>query len=120
MRRIKTDSRYLLVRGWVDRDILRNPRYSIALFGPIYAGTATFLGLSLFGSFGRIAFCVLFLPLIVAWVFFAAWRATRLLRADIIKSDRDYDRRGKYLLPPEYAATESPLAASRRRRRTRR
>ncbi|MGH7027923.1 hypothetical protein [Brevundimonas sp.] len=43
-----------------------------------------------------------------------------MMRAGDIKSARDYDRRAKFDLPPEYAASESLLAHQRRERRTKR
>lgn len=54
----------------------------------------------------------------VLWFGFVAWRGLRLLRATAGRGDREYDRQGKYDLPPEYKATESATSAARRRRRT--
>ncbi|MFC5372317.1 hypothetical protein ACFPIF_07140 [Brevundimonas faecalis] len=51
---------------------------------------------------------------------FIGWRAWRLIRASNIKNARDYDRRAKFDLPLEYAASESLLAHQRRQRRTNR
>ena len=56
------------------------------------------------------------LALWALWVIFLIWRAARLIRAGDYKSARDYDRRGKFLLPPEYAASESYLSHRRRSR----
>lgn len=46
------------------------------------------------------------------WVGFVLWRVWRFLRAEAMKSDRIYDRSGKYQLPPEYAQTESATKAA--------
>lgn len=51
---------------------------------------------------------------------FIGWRIWRLIRASNIKDARDYDRRAKFGLPLEYAASESLLAHQRRKRRTNR
>jgi hypothetical protein len=63
---------------------------------------------------------LLALALASTWCVFVAWRASRMIRAGEIKSARDYDRRAKFDLPPEYAASESLLAHQRRERRTKR
>lgn len=52
----------------------------------------------------------------VGWMAFVGWRGLRMAKAGMLKSSRDYDRRGKHLLP-EYAASESALAARLRKRR---
>jgi len=62
-------------------------------------------------------FWLLPIPLALAWTAFVIWRAGRLTRAASILSARDYDRSGKFLLPPEYANSESSFAAARRARR---
>lgn len=53
----------------------------------------------------------------LAWFGFVGWRASRLLRAAAVKGDRQFDRKTKFTLPPEYAASESVTAARRRARR---
>ncbi|NBW07321.1 MAG: hypothetical protein EBR82_04785 [Caulobacteraceae bacterium] len=50
----------------------------------------------------------------VIWTGFVLWRAGRMMQAASIKGDRQYDQHGKYLLPPEYARSESATAARRR------
>lgn len=55
-------------------------------------------------------------PLSVAWAAFVGWRAWRLLKASRIRADREYDRKGKFNLPPEYRSTESVTKARRRSR----
>lgn len=51
------------------------------------------------------------------WFAFVGWRAWRLVLAGAARDDRDYDRTGKYQLPPEYAATQSATRTARRRRK---
>ena len=51
------------------------------------------------------------------WFFFVAWRVVRLTRARSAKMDREYDRKHKFDLPPEYAGTESATKARFRRRK---
>ncbi|WP_313472524.1 hypothetical protein [Brevundimonas sp.] len=58
--------------------------------------------------------------LAATWCLFVTWRASRMIRAGEIKSARDYDRRAKFDLPPEYAASESLLAHQRRKRKAQR
>ena len=50
----------------------------------------------------------------VIWFAFVATRAWRLFRVSAERSDRLYDRSGKYALPPEYAETESATSARRK------
>ncbi|WP_327445859.1 hypothetical protein [Brevundimonas sp.] len=67
----------------------------------------------------RITTPAVFLPamgLSAAWLGFCSWRAMRLFRVVGIKSARDYDRVGKYRLPPEYARSDSYLAHQKRGR----
>jgi len=54
------------------------------------------------------------------WIGFVSWRGWRLMQTNSIKSARDYDRRAKFKLPPEYAASESLLAHRQRKRRSKR
>ena len=55
----------------------------------------------------------------LSWLGFVAWRLFRITKAESISADRQYDRHGKFELPPEYSATESATSASRRKRRKR-
>lgn len=55
-------------------------------------------------------------PLSAAWISFVAWRIWRMLKAEGVKSDRKFDRTGKFALPPEYWASESITSARQRRR----
>lgn len=52
----------------------------------------------------------------LAWVAFVAWRGWRLFRAGALRSDRAFDQRGKFKLPPEYWTSESASRARRRKR----
>ncbi len=52
----------------------------------------------------------------VAWFAFVGWRGWRLFRQSALRGDRRYDRSGKYLLPPEYADTESATRARGRKK----
>jgi hypothetical protein len=53
--------------------------------------------------------------LTAVWLLFVVWRGWRLLRASILKSDRAYDRKGRFMLPPEYKRTISATGAKRQR-----
>lgn len=53
----------------------------------------------------------------VIWFGFVGWRALLLFKAFSAKGDRLYDRSGKYVLPTEYAQTESAAKARSRRRK---
>ena len=111
---------YLRVRRWLDQELTRDARYSIAVWGP-----TSVVGFALVGAFtaGPLEpvvvplFWILVMPPWTGWMAFVAWRASRLTRAAVIKGDREYDQHGKYLLPPEYARLESVAAANRRERR---
>ena len=65
---------------------------------------------------GRPASSTIAASISAVWLGFVAWRAIRLIRAGNIKSDRFYDVKGKFDLPPEYAATASILAHQKRGR----
>ncbi|MGA0546432.1 hypothetical protein ACO2Q1_14260 [Brevundimonas sp. VNH65] len=114
-----TNRTYLKVRKWVDDDLTEVRGRAISLFAPVYAGIGALVAAGLLGPVGIGVFWLLALPALIACEVFVLWRAVRLSRAFTILGDRDYDRRGKYLLPPEYANTESPLAAKRRKLRSR-
>ena len=60
------------------------------LFADSWLSRAFWLLVSLFGA---------------AWTGFVLWRASRIMKAATIRGDRQFDQRGKYLLPPEYAAS---------------
>lgn len=53
-----------------------------------------------------------------AWLGFVGWRGWRLLRASGARSDRDFDQRGKFRLPPEHQDSESVTKAQRRDKRS--
>ena len=51
----------------------------------------------------------------VGWMVFVGWRGVRVAKAATIKGDRDYDQKTKFMLPPEYADSESLRATNRRK-----
>ncbi|SFS77142.1 hypothetical protein [Brevundimonas viscosa] len=109
---------YRRVRRWVDHDLAHHWR-PISLFGPLVLAALAMMPL----RFGTDAFFPVLgtvLTLFCAWNAFVLWRVARIIRAVSIKGDREFDRYGKYLLPSEYAASESYLAHQRRRHRLRR
>jgi hypothetical protein len=55
----------------------------------------------------------------VIWLGFVGWRALLLFKAFSAKGDRLYDRSTKYVLPAEYAETESATKAQTRHRKGR-
>lgn len=111
---------YLKVRRWVDQDLLAYPRRPISLMGPLFVAPLAFAAASFFGMLTVVVFYTLVAPGLALWTTFVLWRAGRIMRAAAIRGDRQFDQRGKYLLPPEYAASESATAAGRRRRNSRR
>jgi uncharacterized membrane protein len=106
---------YRKVRRWVDRELDTVARgFMIPLFAAAGVGIVAARELSGWAEWiavGAVAASA------AAWIGFVAWRAWRLMRASGLRGDRDYDRRIKHDLPPEYADTESATAARRRRRR---
>ncbi|MFK0298290.1 hypothetical protein ACIQTU_03630 [Brevundimonas sp. NPDC090276] len=118
---------YLKIRRWVDVR-LSDPAVHVQL-GPLLVRRAHLPVLIAVAAFAPlIALHLLIGPLPApAWLIgcvwavasaaFMGWRGWRLIRASSIKSARDYDRRAKFDLPPEYAASESLLAHQRRERR---
>ncbi len=107
---------YLKVRRWVDRDIADYPRNSIALQGVLIAMLALAMGAYAAGSLAIAAFWLLAFPPGAIWTAFVLWRVVRITRAATIRGDRGYDQKTRYILPPEYADSESVWAASRRKR----
>jgi hypothetical protein len=53
------------------------------------------------------------------WGLLVHWRGWLAFRRSARESDRQYDRNGKFDLPPEYHSTESATAAAERNRRKR-
>lgn len=53
--------------------------------------------------------------LTVSWSAFVGWRAWRLILVFAERSDSQYDREGKFALPPEYADSDSATETKRRR-----
>jgi hypothetical protein len=125
MAQAKRGETYGRLKRWVDKDLAAGwpVRRPLALYGPFCA--AGFVGIGAYnaGSFAGFAvalFWWVIVPLWAIWTAFVLWRASRLMRAVTLRSDRLYDRGGKYLLPPEYAATESLTAIHRRARQIKR
>lgn len=46
----------------------------------------------------------------------ALWRGYRLLKASVVKGDRQFDQNGKFMLPAEYRDTENATKARRHKR----
>jgi hypothetical protein len=57
----------------------------------------------------------------IAWTVFVIGymfvALVRTMRASAVRSDLRYDRKGKFLLPPEYKNTQSATGAKRRKKR---
>ena len=119
MSRFEKDSAYLVVRRWVDHDIAHHHRAPSVSLSSILTISLAFALVRADGWVSRMAWLG---PLLLssAWTGFVLWRAWRVTRAMTIKGDRQYDRKTKFKLPPDYSGSESVLAASRRRRRSRR
>jgi len=102
----------------VDADLVKSSR-PISTFVPFFA----LIVLAMVGrgwSFATLA--IVWIPtaaIVLPWFAFVGWRSTRLMRAALWRGDHNYDREGKYRLPPEYADTESATFARKRRWRQR-
>ncbi|WAC60705.1 hypothetical protein [Brevundimonas sp. SL130] len=112
---------YFKMRHWVDAQLSSESRHVrerpfivslIILFIPALLGWAPFVP-----RWAVSSSLVVAAAFWVSWIAFVGWRAARLIRASNYKSARDYDRRGKFLLPPEYAASESYMSHKRRSRK---
>lgn len=119
MSRFDKDSAYLVVRRWVDHDIAHHHRAPSVSLSGILTISLAFALVRADGWVSRMAWLGPLL-LSLAWTGFVLWRAWRVTRAVTIKGDRQYDRKTKFKLPPDYSGSESVLAASRRRRQSRR
>lgn len=118
-RRWKNET-YLKLRRWVDRDVSAYPHHSIAFQGALIAMGILLFGAHVLGGVTILGFWLVVFPTWAMWTVFVLWRVVRISRAAMIKGDRGYDQKTRYILPPEYADSESVLTASRRGRRRRR
>ncbi len=99
----------------VDWDIAQPKPGRLALL----IGIAPWIALSLLNGQSEKASISAFYSAIifdVFWFGFTGWRGWLIFRRTAIREDRRYDRIGKYLLPPEYANTESATKARERAR----
>ena len=109
-----------LIRRFVDWDLRRKPVSSAGNLTLLVGMTPWLLGLFARSVTGSPNFSVVVVAAIafdVIWFGFVCWRALLLFKAFAAKGDRLYDRMGKYVLPSEYAATESATKARSRRRK---
>ncbi|MFC5344553.1 hypothetical protein ACETK8_18035 [Brevundimonas staleyi] len=116
MSRFDRDSTYLIVRRWIDHDIAHRYRAPSVQVSGLLTGLLVMILLLAEGWLLRLAIFPLLL-VSSAWTGFVFWRVSRITRALTIKGDRQYDQKGKFMLPPEYANSESTTAAERRKRR---
>ena len=119
MRRRAHAELYLRVRRWVDHDLASQWRPS-SIVGPLFLVLFALLAANWAEHTPAVLGSLVIVPLYAVWMAFVCWRGVRLLRATTIKGDREFDQRGKYLLAPEYATSESYLAHRKRRNRLRR
>ncbi|RZJ01246.1 MAG: hypothetical protein EON90_03685 [Brevundimonas sp.] len=110
-----TSPAYLRLRRWVDQD-LTSQRRPLAIFGPTFIVAVILMGVYGSGGVAILAGWAVITLFGAPWAAFVGWRAVRQVRAMTTKGDRDYDHRTKYLLAPEHQASESVLAARRRKR----
>ena len=111
-----------LIRRFVDWDLRRKPITTAGNLTLFVGMVPWFFALILrpataSPNFSAIVFAAIAFDVI--WFAFVGWRALLLFKAISTKGDRLYDRSGKYVLPTEYAETESATKARRRRRRGR-
>jgi hypothetical protein len=114
MRNGRLRATYLGVRRWLDGELSQGANRGMGGL-PFVAALSLAAVVHVYAAGPiRPAGVGAFLLMAVAWVAFMVWRGVRLMRVASIKSARDYDRRGKFDLPPEYAASESHLAHQER------
>ncbi len=108
---------WLAVRNWTDQKVRQSGTAAEAALLPAFLPAVLVI---LWGQFLKIehafwiwSICVCWF---VCWNIFAGWRLVRHLKEVSLRSDRHYDRVGKYDLPPEYADSESATKAKRRRK----
>jgi hypothetical protein len=113
-------SMYLRLRRFVDRDLGHHLSYTQSATLSVWAVVvplAPFVLLKSPYNAAELAIAALSITASVSWVAFLLWRCLRLLRAAGARGDRDFDRRSKHMLGPEYRSTESFTAARSRRKR---
>jgi hypothetical protein len=117
MSRFEKDNAYLILRRWIDHDIAHRYRAPSVQISSVVTG---FLVISLLFAEGWLMRLALITLLLISSICtgFVFWRLSRIVRAFTIKGDREYDQKGKFLLPPEYANSESTTTAERRNRRS--
>jgi hypothetical protein len=119
MRRPAHTEYYRRVRRWVDHDLAYQWR-PLSIFGPLFLVMFVMIAANWAGGVPVVLGWTIIAPVYAVWMAFICWRIIRLIRTVTIKGDREFDQRGKYLLPPEYTASESYLAHQKRRSRLRR
>jgi len=100
---------------WMDRDIRAYPKTISHMLGLI---PSVFMGITnsnLRGPLAAIGWTVS-ITFGVVWTALVVWRFAAHAKREAIKSDRAFDRKGKFLLSPEYHDSESETAANRRKR----
>ena len=115
MSRFDGNSTYLTVRKWIDHDIAHRYRQPSIQVSSLVTGILLMTLILADGWLFRLALAPLLL-LSAIWTGFVFWRLSRILRAATIIGDREYDRKAKFMLPPEYANSESATAAGRHKR----
>ena len=120
MRRSAIRRVYLDVRRWTDAELTREPRGGLGLAPMVLAiGIGLLFQAATTGPVRSAAWAVC-VAAATLWIGFISWRGIRLIKAASLLGDRDYDRHGRFLLPPEYAGSESHLSHRRRLKRARR
>jgi hypothetical protein len=105
-------SAYVSLRRWIDSCLIEGLKYKLLVL-PIVA-----LGLFLSLVFGpRHPAWIVLPPFAILWLGFIAWRGWRLMKSSAMRSDRSFDRKGKFALADEYHNTESATATKLRKRR---
>lgn len=101
-----------LIRA-VDADLMRRRPFS--LFLPLFALIALAMVSRDWPFAARAIVWIPTVAIALGWYAFVGWRSWRHIKVAAWHGDRHYDREGKYLLPPEYADTESLTVARKRR-----
>ena len=105
------------IRGWVDRTIRLPGLQAKLVLLPAFIPFPIIIFMENGLDLGRVNWTwMIGAGWLVAWYGLVAWRFWRHMKEAAIKSDRHYDRIGKYDLPAEYAETESAAGAKRRRK----
>lgn len=110
---------YINVRDWLDGHFDGVTGAEASMFPLLPLGIAAAFFSKPIGPAEHFAFWF-FVAVSIVWLTFALWRFYHYVMRIGRKSGRDYEKKDRYKLPPEYSDSEDALMAAERRNAKRR